>query len=106
MGLGSWIKRLFSKLGSFIKKAWNLAQPFIKEVLSKTAQQVWATSQGLLIEAVQYVATQGLPTDKAKQEAFKEYMKNKSGLAIEELKDSELNLLREMALAIWKKSRE
>jgi phage-related protein len=104
--IGNFFKNMFSKVGNFISKMWTLAKPFIQEALSKTAQEVWSKSQSLLIDAVAYVASQGLSTDEAKQEAFKTYMKEKSEVAIDELKDSELNLLREMALAIYKKTQE
>ena len=101
--VGNWFKSLFGKIGSLVKKMWILAQPFLKEVLSKTAQNVWASSQDLLIAAVQYVATQELPTNEAKQKAFKEYLLRQAKDEVSQLKDSELNLLREMALAIYKK---
>lgn len=101
--IGSWFKSLFEKVGSIVKKLWSLAQPYLKEVLSETAQNIWASSQDLFIAAVQYVAEQGLPTDEAKQKAFKAYLLEKAKDEVSELKDSELNLLREMALAIYKK---
>ncbi|RJO64149.1 MAG: hypothetical protein C4540_04525 [Candidatus Omnitrophota bacterium] len=106
MGLWKWLKGLFSKVGSFVKKLWALAQPFLQEVLSKTAQNIWASSQDLFIAAVQYVAEQGLPTDEARQKAFKAYLLEKAKDKISQLKDRELNLLREMALAIYKKATE
>ena len=104
--VGNFFKSMFNKAGAFISKMWTLAKPFIQEALSETAQLVWSKSQSLLVEAISYVASQGLPTDEAKREAFKTYMKEKSEVAIDELKDSELNLLREMALAIYKKTQE
>jgi len=104
--ISNFFKSFFNKAGAFIGKMWTLAKPFIQEALSATAQAVWEKSQGLLVDAVAYVAAQGLPTDKAKQEAFKNYMQEKSEIAISDLKDSELNLLREMALAIYKKTQE
>ena len=106
MGLWKWLKGLFNKVGAFVSKMWNLAKPFLQEVLSATAKNIWISSQDILIAAVQYVAEQGLPTDEAKQGAFKQYLKDKGTVELAELKDSELNLLREMALAIWKKSQE
>lgn len=106
MGLWKWLKSIFSNIGSFIKKMWNLATPFLKEVLSKTAQNIWASSQDLFVAAIQYVAEQGLPTDEAKQKAFKAYLLEKAKDEVSQLKDSELNLLREMALAIYKKATE
>jgi len=104
MGLGSWLKSLWGIFASKVKKLWNLASPFLKEILSKSAQAVWASSQDILIEAVQYVAAQGLPTDAEKQEAFKSYLKTKLKDEISELKTSELNLLMEMAVSIAKKA--
>jgi hypothetical protein len=104
--IGNWFKSLFNKVGAFIAKCWNLASPFLKEMLSASAKNALAVLQTLAIQAVEYVAGQGLPTDEAKQKAFADYMKTalkKKGL---ELKDSELNLLRETALAIWKKANE
>ncbi len=106
MGLRSWFKSLFDKVGAFIKKAWKLANPFLQEVLSRTAQEIWKSSQDLFITAVEYVATQGLPTDEDKQKAFKDYMAQNAKDELNQLKASELNLLREMALAIWKKTKE
>ena len=106
MGLGNWIWSVFNKLGAFLKKAFNTAKPFIAEMLSKTAQNIWNNAQPLLMEAVAYVASQGLPTDQAKQDAFKKYMQQKSTIALNDLKDQELATIREMALAIWKKSQE
>ncbi len=103
MGLFSWFRSLFGKIRATIKWFWTLANPFLKEVLSETAQNLWLSTQALFVEAAQYVATQGLPTDEAKREAFAAYMKERLGNQISELKTSELNLLREMAVAIAKK---
>jgi hypothetical protein len=104
MGLISWFKSLFDKVGKFIKKAWNLASPFLKEVLSESANLALKALQDLAITAVQQVASQGLPTDEAKQKAFADYMKKAVKEKGIELKDSELNLLRETAVAIYKKA--
>jgi len=98
-----WFLNMFGKIKALIAKLWEAAKPFIKEVLSQAAQQAWESLQELLIEAAQYVATQGLPTDEAKRIAFKEYMLSKAKKEVEQLKDSELNMLREMAVAIVKK---
>lgn len=106
MGLIKWFKSLFDKIGTVIKKAWNLASPFLNEVLSETAQNIWKSSQDLFIAGIQYVATQGLPTDESKQNAFKDYMTKAAKEKVVQLKGSELNLLREMALAIYKKATE
>lgn len=106
MGLIAWFKSLFSNIGKIINKAWNLVNPFLKEVLSATASKVIESLQGLAIEAVKYVATQGLPTDEAKQKAFKDYMANAAKDQVSQLKDYEINLLRETAYAIYKKATE
>lgn len=101
--IGNWFKSLFDKVRTFIKKAWKLAAPFLQEVLSETANNIWASSQDLFIAAAQYVASQGLPTDEEKQKAFKDYMAKAASAEVEQLKDNEFNLLREMAVAIFKK---
>lgn len=98
----NWFKSLFNKVGTFVSEMWELAKPFLKEALSQTAQSVWMSCQGLFIEAANYVATQGLPTDEDKRKAFKDYMELKAKDEISKLKDSEFNLLREMAVTIWK----
>ncbi|MFA5388851.1 MAG: hypothetical protein WC312_03755 [Candidatus Omnitrophota bacterium] len=106
MGVISAIKRffqgIFDKIGALIGRLLELAKPFLKETLSKTAQDVWASTQDLFMEAVKYVAEKGFPDDEAKRKAFKEYMEGRAKYEIKQLKDSEFNLLREMALAIWK----
>ena len=87
-------------------KLWNLAKPFLQEALSKTAAAAWEALQELAIEAVKYVASQGLPTDQAKRDAFQAYMTSKAKDQVAVLKGYEFNLLRETAVAIWKKSQE
>jgi hypothetical protein len=104
MGLFSAIGNFFKGLFNKIAKMWNLAKPFLQEVLSQTAQNALDSLQTLAIEAAQYVAAQGLPDDKSKQDAFKAYMINKAKDQVDILKDSELNLLREAAVAIVKKA--
>jgi len=104
--IGNWFKGLFDKVGAYIQKMWALATPFLKQILSTTASNIIASLQTLAVEAVAYVSTQGLPTDEAKQEAFIAYMKEKAEAQVSALKTSELNLLREIALAIYKKSQE
>jgi len=106
MGLISWFKGLFNRTGALILKMWNLAEPFLKELLSASANAAFNSLKALAIEAAGYVATQGLPSDKAKQDAFKAYMVNKAKDQVAVLKDSEINLLRETAVAIYKKSQE
>lgn len=102
--LWSWITGGAKHLGDLVAKFWKLAEPFLQQVLSQTAQSVWASLQALAIEAVKYVETQGLPTDKAKQDAFLAYMQGKAKEQVTVLKDSEINLLRETALAIYTKA--
>ena len=102
--IGNFFKGIFGKVSDFVKKAWQLATPFLQEVLSKTAQNVWNASKDLFIAAVQFVAEQGFPTDDEKRRAFRYYMETNSHDVIAKLSDSELNLLREMALAIFKKA--
>lgn len=98
-----WFLGVFGKIKALITKLWEVAKPFIKEVLSQAAQAAWESLKELLIEAAQYVAEKGLPTDEAKRIAFKEYMLSKAKDEVEQLKDSEFNMLREMAVAIVKK---
>lgn len=100
----NWFISLFSKAKSLIAKAWDLATPFLKQILSTTASNVISSLQTLAVEAVAYVASQGLPTDEEKQDAFVAYMKEKAEAQVSSLKTSELNLLREIALAIYKKA--
>jgi hypothetical protein len=104
--IGNWFMGIIDKVKALISKLWGLAKPFLREVLSRAAQMAWETLKDLLIEAAQYVATQGLPTDEAKQKAFKDYMILKAKDEVEQLKDSEFNMLREMAVAIVKKANE
>ena len=106
MGLGNWIWSLFNKAKALVSRLWSLAKPFVQEALSKTAQAVWESLQALAIEGVKYVSEQGLPTDKEKQDAFKAYMLLKAKDQVSVLKDYEFNLLRETAVAIWKKTQE
>lgn len=100
----SWITGGAKHLGDLAANLWILAKPFLQEVLSQTAQSVWASLQALAIDAVQYVEQQGLPTDQAKQDAFAAYMASKAKDQVAALKTSELNLLRETALAIYQKA--
>jgi len=104
MGLIAWMKGLFQKAGSLFSKLWNIAKPFLQQILSSSAQAVWSSLQDLAVQAVAYVATQGLPDDEAKRKAFEEFMLKAAKDKVEQLKDSEFNLLREIALAIFKKS--
>lgn len=106
MGLISWFKSLFDKAKATVSRLWDLAKPFLQEALSATSAAVFASLKSLAVEAVGYVAGQGLPTDKAKQDAFKAYMVSKAKDEVGALKDYEINLLRETAVAIWKKSQE
>jgi len=103
MGLIKQFKSLFVKAKDFIGKMWTLAKPFLQEALSETAQNIWKSTQSLFIEAAIYVGEKGLPTDEAKRDEFKNYMSAKAGNEVNQLKDSEFNLLREMAVAIAKK---
>jgi hypothetical protein len=100
----NWIKGGVKHLGELAGKMWKTAEPFLQEVLSETAQSVWKSLQTLAIEACQYVETQGLPTTQAKQDAFTAYMSSKAKDQLAALKTSEINLLRETALAIFKKA--
>jgi len=102
----NWFQGLLDKTGAFISKMWTLAQPFLKEMLNQTAQTALKALQELAIQAVKQISTQGLPTDEAKQKAFAEYMKNAVKDKGIELKDFEINLLRETAVAIWKQAQE
>ena len=104
MGLIAWIKSFGNKMGAFVKKAWALASPFIKEILSDAAQKLLDSSKDLLVAAAKYVAEQGLPTTEAKQKAFYDYMANAAKDEWTSLKDSEAAYLRETALAIYKKA--
>lgn len=106
MGLGKWLKDFFDKVKSFIKRGFNLGKPFVKEFLGETAQLLWQNGQALLMDAVAYVAAQGLPTTEAKQKAFKDYMQERSEIAIDKIKENDFATVRNMALAIWKKSQE
>ena len=99
-----WITGGAKHLGDLAAKLWKLAEPFLQEALSETAQSVWSSLQTLAVQAVQYVETQGLPTDQAKQDAFLAYMTNKAKDQVAVLKTSEINLLRETALAIFVKA--
>ncbi len=102
--LWSWITGGAKHLGDLAAKMWKLAQPFLQEILSKTAQSVWNSLQTLAIEACQYVEAQGLPDDKTKQAAFLAYMTSKAADQVAVLKDSEINLLRETAYQIFTKA--
>lgn len=104
--IGNWFQSLADKIGAFVRKVWDLAKPFLKEVLSQSAQNVWASSQDLFVAAAQYVQEQGLPTTEDKQKAFSDYMARNAKDELSQLKESELNLLREMAVAILKKIQE
>lgn len=110
MGIGAKIKiffiGLFDKVGNFLKQFWAKAEPALEQILGDVALLVWKTGRGLMIEAIEYVAAQGLPTDKAKQDAFKEYMKEHSELAIDEIKDNDFAILRDLAYGAWKKAQE
>lgn len=97
------IKQAWRGLISFVARCWSMARPFVSAVLSQTASEFWNKSQELLMDAVNYVAQQGLPTDDAKRDAFQSYMKNKAKASWSDLSTLEQNLLREMALAIYKK---
>jgi len=109
MGLGAKIKNFFSNLfdkaKAIIKRAFNLAKPFVKEFLSEAAAYLWEHGQELLMEAVEYVEAQGLPTTEAKQKAFKDYMQQRSEFKIDEIKANDFLAVETMALAAWKKAR-
>ena len=113
MGLGNWIWSLWDKVKAFLAKAWNLGEPFIKKVLGEAAQVVWIHGQALIIAALTDVLTQGLPTDEAKQKAFKERMQKNSEVELNGIKvdmmsiaNQEWGVIREMGLAVLKKSQE
>ena len=106
MSIFSAISNFFKGLFDKVKKLWGVVKPFLQEIFNQSTQAVLASLQTLAIEAVQYVAAQGLPNDQAKQEAFKAYMLDKAKEQVNLLKDWQLNLLREIAVAIWKKAQE
>lgn len=99
--LWSKIVPVANKIGAFIAQAWKKAEPFLQEVASETVQIIWSESKDLLIAGVGYVAAQGLPTGEEKQTAFKKFLKERSNIAVDNLRDRELDLLRQMALAIY-----
>ncbi len=100
----AWITGGAKHLGDLASRLWTIAQPYFKQILSETAQTVWASLQDLAIQACQYVEAQGLPDTKSKQTAFLDFMTGKAKDQIAVLKDSEIALLRENALAIFKKA--
>ena len=102
MGFVKWVKGLFSKAKDKAQELWKLAEPFLVSLFDATKARVLLSLREMALEAVQYVAEQGLPTDSDKREAFKKYMQEKSEGKVDELKDYELALLRETALAIFK----
>ena len=101
-----WVLGMFGKAKALITKLWDLAKPLAKEILSEAANQIWLSLKDLFIEAIGYVAKQGLPTTEAKQKAFKDYMEIKAKEEIGQLKDRELNWIRETALGIWEKAQQ
>lgn len=109
MGILGTIKGWFIKGANTFKtilgKILSQTKPFLKIVASEAVQQIWATSSHLLVEAVQYVATQGLPTEEASKTAFYEYMRKNGNEAIKDLRTRELNFLRELALSIVDKAK-
>jgi len=104
--IGNWIQGLFDKAKALIAKLWDLARPLAQAILSEAANQIWLSLKDLFIEAIGYVAKQGLPTTEAKQKAFKDYMILKAKDEVEQLKERELNWIRETALGIWEKAQQ
>ena len=102
MGFVKWVKGLFSKAKDKAQELWKLAEPFLINLFHESTAAVMLSLRELAVEAVKYVSEQGLPTDEAKRFAFKQYMQEKSEGKIDELKDYELNLLRETAVAVYK----
>lgn len=100
--ISSFFKKLVSRTSNFISELWQLAKPFLQEVLSDTSAAIIKSLQELALQAVQYVAAQGLPNDESKRKAFAEYMVKATKAQGIILRDYELNLLREMAYSILK----
>lgn len=101
-----WFHSQVDKAGALINKLWIIAKPFLEQVLSQTASNALSSLQALAIAAVSQIASQGLPTNDAQRKAFEDYMKAQTQAQGIILKDSELNLLRETALAIFKASQK
>ncbi|MEN6414414.1 MAG: hypothetical protein ABFC84_16880 [Veillonellales bacterium] len=110
MGILQVIKGWFGvgidKFKALVSKLWILGKPFLKEILSQTAYDVWHTSKDLLIEAVKYVALKGLPTEQEQKDAFYEYMRKTGNAKIKDLRTRDLNFLRELALQVYDKASE
>ena len=88
-------------LGTFAKHAWTVAEPFVQQFFSEAEQAILSSLQILAVTAIQQVASQGLPTTEAKQQAFSKIMQDAAktqGLTLtNELEDD----IRQMALRIY-----
>ena len=104
--IGNWFKHFFNTvktdLETFASHAWTLLEPFIQAFFTEAEKEIIATLQTLALTAIQQVASQGMPTDKAKQDAFAQIMSDAVKAQGIQLTDSMTNWLREQALVIYK----
>ncbi len=100
--IGNFFKSFFDKVGSFIKKMWNLTSPFVNAILSREGKVFWNSSQELIIQALKIVKEKGLPTTEAKQKEFAAIMTDAAKDKWTSIKESEQGWMRETGLLILK----
>lgn len=93
MGLWTEIKERF---------AWKRLLPFLKLIFKGLPLLLIDGLKDLAIETAKEVAAKGLPNDEAKRKEFEKIMRQKAKEEGLELKDSALNLLRELAIQFIK----
>ena len=91
---------MFKKLKEFF--AWRRVSSFLKAIFKGALLLLFSELKDLAIEAAKLVVEKGLPTDEEKRHEFERIMRAKAKEKGYELKDSLLNLLREIAVAYLK----
>ena len=94
------VMKIWSKIKEFF--AWKRVSVFLKKLFKGLLLILFDELKELAIETVKIVAEKGLPDDAEKRHEFERIFKEKAKKKGYELKDSVLNLLREMAIAYLK----
>ena len=97
-------KEDFMKIWDTIKEffAWKRVSVFLKKLFKGLLLILFDELKDLAIATAKIVAEKGLPDDEEKRHEFERIFREKAKEKGYELKDSALNLLREMAIAYLK----
>ena len=93
---------LLERIKSFF--AWRNLQVFLKAVFKGILLLIFDSMFDIAIEVAQYVEDEGLPNDDAKRLKFAQMLRDRAKAEGIQLKDSVLNLLRELAVMYIKQT--